>query len=95
MSLAMRFHKQQSIAGIVLKRCVEDIWDQYDNDGNGVLDKEETKRFVVEQLEEIEEGRMFDDDDFDECFRNFDVDGSGTIDKLEMVEFIKKAAGIS
>mmetsp|Transcript_17760 Transcript_17760/g.22374 ORF Transcript_17760/g.22374 Transcript_17760/m.22374 type:complete len:92 (+) Transcript_17760:101-376(+) len=90
----MAMHQQLSIADIVIKRCVEDIWSHYDNDGNGVLDKEETKRFVMEQLEEIDEGKVFDDDDFDECFRNFDVDGSGTIDKEEMVEFIKKAAGI-
>ena len=88
-------YQQKSICDIVIKRCVDDIWDKYDNDGNGVLDKEETKQFVIEQLQEIEEGKQFDDDDFDECFRNFDVDGSGTIDQAEMVEFIKRAAGIS
>ena len=34
------------------------------------------------------------EEDFDECFEEFDEDGNGTIDKAEMIEFIKKVAGI-
>ena len=90
----IKMSKEPTIADIVIKRCVEEIWASYDVDGNGILDKEETKRFVMQQLDEIDEGTSFSDDDFDECFRNFDVDGSGTIDKEEMVEFIKRAAGL-
>ena len=87
-------NNEETIADIVIKRCVDEIWGLYDTDGNGILDKEETKRFVIQQLDEIDEGKTFDDDDFDECFRNFDQDGSGTIDREEMVEFIKRAAGL-
>ena len=30
----------------VISKCVDDIWNEYDKDGNGHLDKEETKAFV-------------------------------------------------
>ena len=31
----------------VIKKCVEDIWGEYDADNSGELDKEETKRFIM------------------------------------------------
>ena len=30
----------------VIKKCVDDIWNEYDVDGSGALDKDETKKFV-------------------------------------------------
>ena len=30
----------------IIKNCVEDIWDDFDDDGNGHLDKQETLAFV-------------------------------------------------
>ena len=30
----------------VINKCVDDIWAEYDKDGNGNLDKAETKQFV-------------------------------------------------
>lgn len=30
---------------------IDQIWDTYDEDGSGTLDKEETKRFVMDTLE--------------------------------------------
>tara|TARA_B110001450_G_C17318061_1_gene358220 strand:+ start:86 stop:256 length:171 start_codon:yes stop_codon:yes gene_type:complete len=30
----------------IISNCVEDIWDEFDDDGNGYLDKEETLAFV-------------------------------------------------
>ena len=31
---------------MILEQMIDDIWDIYDDDGNGYLDKEETKTFV-------------------------------------------------
>ena len=30
----------------VIRKCVDDIWAEYDKDNSGSLDKEETKKFV-------------------------------------------------
>ena len=78
----------------VIKNCVEDIWSLYDVDGNGTLDKDETRQFVKNTLKEMDPTILFDDEDFDQCFKEFDQDGSGTIEKDEMAGFIKNVAGL-
>ena len=79
----------------VISKCVEDIWAEYDKDGNGHLDKEEAKSFVRKTLVEAAGGESdFTDADFDACFLEFDKDRSGTIEKEEMATFIKKVAGL-
>ena len=80
----------------VISKCVDDIWAQYDKDGNGALDKEETKSFVKATLGEMSEdnNNEFSEDDFNACFAEFDKDGNGTIDKAEMAIFIRKVAGM-
>ena len=44
-----------SLDGInaVIAKCVDDIWLDFDNDGNGHLDREETRAFVVATLNEM------------------------------------------
>ena len=37
----------------VIAKCVEDIWREYDRDNSGSLDKEETKTFVLNTLQEM------------------------------------------
>ena len=78
----------------VIAKCVDEIWNKYDDDGNGFLDKEETKHFVQDTLADMADGAGFNDEDFDQCFREFDKDMSGTIEKGEMVQFIKQVAGL-
>ena len=78
----------------VIAKCVDDIWTEYDKDGNGNLDKNETKAFVKKTLTEMSGGDEFSDEDFEACFKEFDKDGNGTIEKDEMAIFIKKVAGL-
>ena len=78
----------------VIGKCVDEIWSKYDDDNNGYLDKQETKRFVQDTLADMADGAGFNDDDFDQCFREFDKDGSDTIERGEMVQFIKQVAGL-
>ena len=75
-------------------RCVDDIWRDYDADCSGELDKEETRKFVFDTLKEMSDDCQFSQDDFEKCFKEFDTDGSGTIEKNEMVNFIKRVAGL-
>ena len=78
----------------VIRKCVDDIWDEYDTDRSGSLDKEETKLFVKNTLSEMNDSGDFSEADFDACFREFDKDNSGSIEKDEMAIFIKKVAGL-
>ena len=43
----------------VISKCVDEIWTKYDDDGNGFLDKDETKRFVKDTLQDMTEGGGF------------------------------------
>ena len=78
----------------VIKKCVDDIWAEYDKDNSGALDKAETKQFVQNTLHEMSDNGEFSETDFEACFKEFDKDGSGTIEKEEMALFIKKVAGL-
>ena len=80
--------EEQAIAGVI-----EQIWSTYDVDGNGTLDKEETKKFVQDTLGNLGSGDEFSDEAFDEVFSTFDKDNSGTVEKPEMVTFIKQLLG--
>ena len=77
-------HSQTSEIDAVISKCVDEIWEKYDKDNSGLLDKEETRRFVMDTLSDMADGASFADSDFDQCFAEFDKDGSGTIEKNEM-----------
>ena len=34
----------------IIRHCIDKIWIQYDDDGNGYLDREETKAFIRDSL---------------------------------------------
>ena len=56
---------------------VNKIWDQYDDDGNGVLDYQETQKFISDYMSSI--GANVDEIDenvFREMFKQCDKDGS-------------------
>ena len=82
----------------MIAKCVDEIWGQYDTDNSGSLDKEETKKFVMETLKDMSSGDggngEVNDADFEQTFKEFDKDGNGTIEKDEMAAFIKKVAGL-
>ena len=71
------------------------MWDTYDADRSGDLDKEETKKFISDILGNIGgSAEQLSDEEFEEVFITFDVDGSGTIEKEEMDEFIMRLLGV-
>ena len=77
----------------IIQEAVNQIWDQFDKDKSGALDKEETKKFVQDTLGNLGSGDEFSDEAFDEVFATFDKDGSGTVEKSEMVVFVKQLLG--
>ena len=79
----------------VLKECVNEIWGEYDKDGSGVLEREETRTFVTDILKGLGiNNGQFSDHDFEITFRETDLDGNGVISKSEMRHFIKNVAGL-
>lgn len=61
------------------------MWDTYDADRSGALDRAETKNFVKYALLGAGADDPFDDAAFEHVFARFDADGSGTVDKEEML----------
>merc|ERR1711957_861874 len=55
MGIIFQKNRERKMADIdaVIRKCVDDIWTEYDKDNSGSLDKEETKKFVQNTLSEI------------------------------------------
>ena len=69
-------------------KMIDALWDKYDVNGSGVLEKSECRKFIEETLGKIG-GDAFDDEQFDDIYGIIDEDGNGTIDRTEMNVFIK------
>lgn len=67
---------------------INEIWETYDADNSGALDKQEIKNFIEETLNILKSDKDFESV-FEEVFATFDKDKSGTIEKPEMAELIK------
>ena len=78
----------------LIGHCIEEIWNEFDEDGNGDLDFEETTGFVKHILVEVGEKPVYSDKDFLECFEQLREGGPGCITKAEMAIFVKKVAGL-
>ena len=60
--------KKMSYIKAVIRKCVNDIWSDYDKDGSNKLDRTETRKFVTDILQEMGDGGKFSEEDFEECF---------------------------
>merc|ERR1712154_610542 len=76
-----------------LMKTVDDIWADYDKDGNGVLDKTEMRAFVEATITQSGINKTVTDEEFNQIFQQFDLDQSTTIEKDEMAVFVKRMAG--
>ncbi|KAF0709591.1 Aste57867_5816 [Aphanomyces stellatus] len=69
---------------------VEGIWNVYDADQSGYLEKEEARTFTLGLLEALaEEGEVHTDVDFDAGFAAFDDDKNGRLSKTEVHRFVE------
>ena len=75
----------------MIRMVVNEAWDQYDTEQQGRLDKEKTKRFLADKLQEFGVDGM-SDEAFDATFAQYDLSGIGTIAKGDFVELLGKCA---
>ena len=48
--------KRTSDIDVIIAKCVNEIWIQYDDDNSGFLDKEETRTFMTNILSDMGNG---------------------------------------
>ena len=74
-------------------KTVDEIWGQWDKDGNGVLDKAEMRGFVEQTITQSGINKVVTDEEFNQIFAQFDIDNNSTIERDEMAVFVKRMAG--
>ena len=63
-----------------LTKCVDDIWENYDTDKNGVISYEEGRKLIKDVM--FESGiTNISEKLIRQAFEEFDADGSGELDK--------------
>ncbi|ETW01535.1 hypothetical protein H310_06192 [Aphanomyces invadans] len=79
------------MAGKFIDAYVEGVWNVYDGDLSGYLDKKEAKVFVLSLLDELaNEGVDVPVDvDFDAAFASYDQDGNGRLSRKEARVFVE------
>ena len=73
----------------VMRQTVDQIWDVYDADGNGVMDFEETKVFLNDYMGKFGSGEKLSNRELKILFKEIDEDGSGELDKEEIIVLLK------
>ena len=77
-----------------ISNAAEEIWQRFDRDNNGFLDKIESEKMFRQIMIELGETEDFTDGDFKTAFREFDKDRNGRISRDEMQLFIIKMADL-
>ena len=67
---------------------VDDAWKNFDDNGNGRLEKEEAFKFLTQVMKEVT-GKDPSEKELERNFQIMDLDKSGDIDKEEAFKFLK------
>ena len=84
----------------IIKEAMQQIWDEFDEDKGGSLDRDETYKMLLMPIarlngaQDIKDakkmfGHVLSESDFNLVFDYVDADDSGEITKDELVDFIK------
>mgnify|MGYP001946875011 CR=1 FL=1 len=84
--------KEETAQDKLIKATIASIWDQYDTNGNGFLERDEAFKFIKQTMADIASEIQYSlsDEECEAAFNTYDSDGSGQISKTEMHHFIKK-----
>ena len=53
----------------ILRKAIDEIWEMFDDDGNGLFDIDETTSFIRHTLTEMGESPDYSEADFLQCFQ--------------------------
>lgn len=73
---------------------MDELWQKYDADGSGTLEKPEARRFINDTMKNLGSNDSFTEETYDEVFAEFDEDKTGKISKQNMISFMRKIAGV-
>ena len=57
---------------MAIKKLINDIWDKYDNDRSGELNKDQSRNFIIETIGKIGQNQVFNESLFEEIFEECD-----------------------
>ena len=78
-----------------LQEVAEKLFTDMDKNGNGKLEKEEVKAFTMETMKVLKPGQPFNEEEFEENFKNLDQNEDGTVSKKELFDSLYKKAAES
>ena len=86
---------EQNAAGIGtnlenIDEWVREIWERFDKDNSGTIDKQEVSKFVANMLELAGMNKDFNQDDFDDLYERINLTDDGLVSKAEMKSFLYK-----
>ena len=73
----------------MMARCVDEIWEKHDTDGNGVKSNEEIKHILRKLVSDMSEGGEINEAEFEQSYRKIKRNSHGAIDKINMVQWLK------
>ena len=74
-----------------MAETVNKVWELYDVDGNGFLDKQETFKFVLDNIQQMGmEPSVLTEEVFEATFSEYDYDQTGKISRNEMAAYLRK-----
>lgn len=84
------FEERKKVDLQVLRRNIDQIWQQFDLDRNGTLDKREARAFIKTALGSMRLRGQTVQEFCQDVFYKIDKDHSGSITKYEMTLFLKQ-----
>ena len=73
-----------------IKQWVDDIWETYDFNNDGNIDKREIRKFIDQTFDKVKLKYEYDEFDLDDFFNQIDITEDGMISKAELRNFFKK-----
>lgn len=74
----------------VISEWVEDIWDTYDKNDDGNIDKREIRKFIDQTFAAVNADVPYTEYDLDDLYEIIDVTEDGMISRAEMRHFFRK-----
>ena len=73
----------------MMAKCVDEIWEKHDTDGNGVKSSEEIKHILHKLISDTSECGEINEAEFEQSYRKIKRNSHGAIDKIDMVQWLK------